>query len=89
MSDTPSRRPPSGPTASKSLVRSSSSKQTLDTSKSNGNNSNSGNISVRTEELDAPMLEAKLSRKRAEKDLQLLANRLDNGDLCLSSDINI
>lgn len=69
MSDTPSRRPTSGPTSSRSVVRSSSSRQALDTSKSNGN------ISVRSEELDPPMLEATLSRKRAEKDLQLLANR--------------
>ena len=69
MSETLSKRPNSVPTTSRNIVHSSSSKKTLEPNKSNGN------ISSRTEELDVPMLDAKLSRKKAEKDLQLLANR--------------
>ena len=56
------------PQSHKSTMRSSSSRQTT------------GNSSTRSDEIgmDPPMLEAKINRKRAEGDLQLLANRSES-----------
>lgn len=52
----------------KTITRSSSSRQGVDTR-------GSASSGKSDDFVDAPMLEAKLNRKRAEGDLQLLANR--------------
>ena len=68
MSD--SRRVSSVSLPSRTIARSSSSRQT---------ETRGSNASSRSDEFgaDPPMLEAKLNRKRAEGDLQLLANRFE------------